>query len=1259
MRPALRLIGGLLIVLYFAAGVLILAGRYWLLPDIERHRPFIERELSAAMGLPVKIDALAADWRGFYPRLAIGGLQLHDREGRLALAFERVEAEIGSSSLWRGLHLRRLEILAPQLEIRRDAAGRLFIAGLPINLAGESDFADWLLRQGRIRVLKARVVWHDELRGAPPLELQDLDFELRNAGRRHHFGLLATPPAEVAARLDLRGELIGRDPADWASWRGRLYAELPQLDLSAWHPWLDLPFEWSQGRGSARLWLEFAELMPTGFTADLQLNEVRLRLAPDLPPLELVALQGRLAAQRSEKGFTGEIRRLTLATREGVVLPETEVHLSLDVSARSAGGRFAANRLDLGALSALAGHLPLPQAIHERLQRYQPRGRLSGLEFSWQGELAAPTHWRAKGQFAELALAAAEGLPGFAGFSGSIAGDETAGEARLQGQQAALILPGVFAEPQLALASLEAELGWKKRRDGLEFSLARAVFRNADAAGEVTGTYRYGGQGLGEIDLAARLPKAAGQAVWRYLPLVVNKDARDWLKNGLVGGVAEDVTLRLKGPLARFPFRDGKSGLFQVKGKILGAKLVFAPGWPEMTGIDGDLLFEGARMVIHGQRADIMGVALSGITAEIPDLEAPEEILHVKGTAAGATQRFLDFIEASPVGARIDHFTAPMRATGQGQLELKLTMPLRRVANTQVEGRYRFAGNELKVLPELPILTALQGEFAFTADRLQAKGVRGRWLGMPITLDVTSLAGGGVRVNAAGRLAAQMLRQEYGWPIFEHLSGETPWRASVTVKKPSAELRIESSLEGLSSSLPEPFNKSALAALPLNVTGRIGPRGDEWNATLGEAAALRLQESEAGWRGRLSLGRALMRAPPALPARGVLVTLAQSRLDLDAWRKLLLAPRNGAVADAPKLPQVSALDVRSDEVQLSGRRFHDLRLSGTQAEGRWRFALESREAQGQLAWEGGGRGRLSGKLQRLHLSAGLEGASWEAEPPQGEEPPAIDLAIEELRLREMSLGEARLKAEPRGDGWQAQLEVKNEAARLTGEGRWRSQKGAAQSRLDFKLDIADAEKLMKRLGLPDAVRRGAGRLEGELAWAGPPFAFDLASLSGRLKAEFEKGQFKKLEPGVGRLLGVLSLQALPRRITLDFRDVFSEGFAFDTIAAEASIERGIMQVDPLRIDGPAARVMLTGKLNLLAETQELKVRVQPSVGETVATGTMLVNPVAGAVVWLAQKAMNDPFGQAFAYEYAITGGWGDPKVEKLSRAASETKSAPP
>jgi uncharacterized protein YhdP len=183
------------------------------------------------------------------------------------------------------------------------------------------------------------------------------------------------------------------------------------------------------------------------------------------------------------------------------------------------------------------------------------------------------------------------------------------------------------------------------------------------------------------------------------------------------------------------------------------------------------------------------------------------------------------------------------------------------------------------------------------------------------------------------------------------------------------------------------------------------------------------------------------------------------------------------------------------------------------------------------------------------------------------------------------------------------------------------------------------------------MQRGSAKMQGKLTWAGNPQSIDYASLSGEMSLTAEKGQFLKIEPGIGKLLGILSLQALPRRITLDFRDIFSEGFAFDIITGTAGIDKGVLHTQDFAMVGPSAQVAMQGTIDLAQETQALRVRVVPSMGDSLSVAglVLLAHPITGVATLLAQRLFKDPLGQVFAYEYAISGTWTDPRVEKVAR----------
>lgn len=1280
---------------YFAFALLLLALRYAILPQIENYRGDIERMIGDAINRPVGIRKIEAHWAGLRPALNLEGFEIRDTQGRRALGFDEVEAELAWSSLWRfQLRLARLELNEPNLVVRRDRDGRYFAAGLELTPqeGAEADFSDWLLAQDRVVIRNAGITWHDELRGAAPLELKRLNFQLDNSGSRHRFGFTADPPRHLAARIDIRGDFKGRDLDQFEAWKGEIYAELDYADLAVWRTWVDYPVALPRGNGALRLWLGFASKELVSATADVRLADVRLQLRPDLPELDLLQLEGRLAGRRLDGGFEAELKHLTLATRDGIALQPTDLKLTwLGAAAnRPPQGTASANGLDLDALARLSAHLPLDEAMRGRLARHSPRGRVFDLKLNWKGSPeggGALEKWSVKSRFEGLGLSALGPVPGLSGINGRIEGNEKSGDLRLDGQRAAFELPTVFADPKLELEAFAADLDWKFAAAGLQVTLKKAAFHNKDAAGEASAVWQALPQGPGRLDLDARLLRGSGEAVWRYMPLVVGKDVREWLRGAIVGGKASDVTLKLRGDLYQFPFRDGKEGVFEVRGKFREANLRYAASWPEINDIEGELLFAGQRMLITGRSGKMFGVGLRDVQAEIADLEQAEELLTVTGKAAGPTADFLRFIEASPVGERIDHFTEDMKAEGSGELDLKLALPLRKLDKAKVDGSYRFDGNRLTVDSDLPPLTEVRGALRFSADHLEARGIRGSLLGSALTVDVKTAGDGNVQVNASGEVSVAALRRQFPHPIFDHLAGSAKWNGNIRVRKKYAEVKLGSNLIGLSSSLPEPFNKPATEAMAFSLERKpppepmpsrpagtrtadttvarapvpATPAQDILDISLGRALRFQLvRRHDANHavitRGLLAVGE----VGAGLPERNLNVAVNLPRINLDFWRKLVAGQGNGGARDEPSLPALPAVqfDLRANDLTLMEKSFHDVRIIGGRPESSasTRFELKSRELAGNFEWNSTGSGKLTGRIAQFSIpEAVATPAVMQAKASEViERIPALDITVDQLSFKDRALGTVRIAAENREGYWNARVDAKNDDGTLEASGRWRPSPTQPDTRVEFKLAAKSIEKLLARVGYPDAVRRGSANLTGNLSWNGSPFTLDYPTLNGGFKLDAAGGQFVKLEPGVGRLLGILSLQSLPRRITLDFRDIFSDGFAFDSIVGQVAVTRGVMETQELQIQGPAAKVLMTGTVNLGAETQNLKVRVQPAVGETIAVGTMIANPIAGAVVWAAQKLFKDPLDQAFAFEYGVTGSWADPKVEKIGQAAQKT-----
>jgi len=1249
MRRLLRAVEVLAWFAFFAFAALVLALRYWVLPDIERYRPGIVAAISQAVGLRLEVGALEAGWRGLRPQLKLTDVRLYDTEGREALALPAVEHVVSWRSL---LHLdlraHSLAIDGPRLSVRRDSEGVLYVAGIALSPdQGGHGFGAWLLAQEDIVVRNAEIEWHDDKRGAPPLALSALSLRLRSAGPRHLLGLTARPGADLGPSLELRAELAGNAPGQ--AWNGRVYVELGTTELAAWRAWVDYPAHIRRGQGAVRAWLTLAGGRLTQATADLALERVSAQLGPELPPLELAALRGRLQGREISGGYELAARSLALSTGDGPAMQPMDFQLRWTRAlAGSEHGALGARLVELEPLAHLAAALPFPEEWRARLAELSPRGRLAEARLEWQGPAAEPQRFSARARFDGLALRPGGAIPGFAGMSGSFEASEQRGRLHLATRDAEIDLPGVFPEPRLELDALSGQIDWELVGTALSVRIASLAFANPDLAGTAFGSWSRAGSGPGRIDLSAQLTRADGRQIARYLPRpeIMRQTTRAWLASGILAGEASDVHLRLRGDLSEFPFRDPAQGEFSVAARISGGELKYAEAWPPIREIRGELLFDRDRMEIVGRSGTIFGARLANVRVSLPRIGGPEPRLSVSGQAEGPASEFLKFIEASPLRASTGGFAAGMSAAGNGRLRLALELPLRDLPKSRVEGDYEFADNRVTLRGDLPALERAAGRIGFTESSLTVHGVQGRLAGGAIAFSGGSRDGGTLQLVAKGEATAAGARAFLDPRWSAQISGGAAYTATVELREGLARLSLESPLRGVASTLPPPLDKAAAETLPLKLelTPLAGGALERITLSLGARLAAEVQRRRQGDALELRRAAIWMTPEPGQPIRlperpGTLIYGRLEAFDADRW---LALDAGGGAARA-------ALDLRFGVLDAYGKRLHNVALRAGAEEAGWSAALASDEMSGDVSFVGRDGGRLFARLAHLTIPADRPGPR----PAQARRPrdlPAVDVTAERFVHQGRDLGRLELAAQRVGEDWRVErLLIASPDASFGARGSWFG--GAERTAIEFELEAADAGGLLARLGHEGLVRGAKAELRGSLGWNGLPIVLDYASLGGELELHASDGQFLEIDPGIGKLISLISLQALPRRVALDFRDVFSKGFQFDRIDAGAHLQGGVMALRELRMRGSAADVRMSGEVNLARETQALKVRVVPGLGDSASTAVAaIINPVAGVAAAIAQRVLKNPLGQIFAYDYNVTGSWQDPQVERIAKA---------
>jgi uncharacterized protein (TIGR02099 family) len=1222
---------------------------FWVLPNIAQHRDTLASMMSAALGQRVTLHAVAGKWQQARPEFRLEGVQIYDQHNQPGLYVPSLDARFA----WRSLLLLELrfnsiELNGMSLNVRRAQDGRFYIGGIAVNPADSGGgFSDWLLRQGRVRIADATLTWQDEERQAPSLRFDDVDLTLTNQLSRHQFQLRAAPPPELARPIFVEGKLRSRDTSDPRSWSGTVKAAVAGLSfphLGHWLPELHAP---RQGRGAYNLLFTIDEGKFKNISAGFNLQGIAVILGEDLPELKLEQVKGTGSWSFEENGERIEFDGIQFARGGSALTPPFGASIVRIAEEQEISVSNLAPEHWHGLMPALA----VPAPMRELFLSFAPRGQIESLRMAWSGAHPSPQNFSLETRFSRLSLAAAGSRPGVTNLSGRIKGDARGGEFELAGRSMVLDRPALFRDPRIAVDDLQTSGRWKPTEKGYLIHLDKAQFANADAAGHASGHYEYIAGQLGVIDLSAELTRADGTAVHRYLPSIIGDTTINWVRDGIPKAQAENVRLTLKGDLDNFPFDGDRGGEFKVEAEIRDGVVNYASGWPSIDDISAQLLFHGKRMEVRARQARIYNTALLPVLVTIPDLTAHEHYLEVAGEANGPIQDFIRFANFSPVGEHINNLTDALNGNGPTRLALKIRVPLEHKGDTTVAGRLSLSGNTL-FPPGLPRLERVTGDIHFTEHSVGSQGVSAQFLGGPLQITATTLDDE-VEILSQGRATAAGLAPWLGSPWGGHLSGQAPWRGKIVMARGGSRMLLESELVGLGSTLPAPLKKSPQQPMPLLVKLDPQQNGQQWEVQLGRVigAIWRTRGESEFDRGEIRFGGAAQ-----LPAEpGLRLAGQASGLGLGEWMALL--PEKDRDAGLP----ISSIDLTLANLDLMGRRFNDVRLQGRNRNGLLRTSINASGISGNVTYRPAGaqQARLSAQFRHLAIpEAFAAGGGNDRGAMSLADVPVFDLTVENFRMEGQELG--RLEAIARGSPTGLiidSLQLGHADSLLKMNGVWRKY-GKGDTRANLQLDVFDAGRMLSRFGFRDTVRRGEATFKGDVTWEGSPADFSFRTLAGTIDFSAEDGQFLKVEPGGAKLLGVLSLQSLPRRLSFDFRDLFSDGFAFDEISATMRIARGVVYSDNFQMRGPAAKVNMSGLANLDAESVQLRVKIFPKLSEGVAVaGALLAGPLAGVGAFAAQKILRDPIEEASSREYMVIGPWREPDVQKMTKPKAEFRQA--
>lgn len=1240
------------------------------------YREQLSEQVSAAAGRPVRIGAVQLAWRWLWPQLQLRGVELLPKDGGDAplLRVERLRFGFSATDLLRGeLIPAEVDLEGLVLDVELTADNRLQLRGFP----PDAETPDWrvrlreLQRFERLRADRVTVRVHDLTRpAAPPWQILGSQADLRlsrDPEPGFELRLDARAPGLLAERLKARIGMSGALDAP-ERWSGRwtldaealqpapeLLARLPRpLALQLQEAELAASGDWEAGRpGATRAELRAESLMLAGAQA---LHWRQLALAFDYRP---------------QPDGGGELRW------EGPQLTGAR-----GAWPKSAGGRLrwqrgtdGALRLDGGAdflrLDDLAPWIAPLRAPDSRLPPAlaSARGDLRKLEGRYRMQSGAAPQYALSAAFDGLGYGAADG-PGVDGLAGQLSGDESGGQLSLRGTRARLQLPKQFEQP-LALDRLTAQLRWSRESGAWRLRSPDLVAGLMGAELKAELDLRLPAEGSPELKLDARIQAADAARLKPLMPRTWGPGLRGWLERALVRARVPEATLKIVGPLADFPFHQRPTGRWSLDLGIADARLDYQRGWPAVDRLRARLQFAGNGLSFEAERGLISGVEVQEARGRIEDFATAP--LVIDGRTRGEAGNYYDFLRGSPLASKLAGLVGRTQGEGRVDTTLHLEIPLHSDPNqrTVAEGTVLLDGNTLRVVGVDEPFEDLQGELRF-GSHVSAERLTARWYGQPVQALIAPGADGNDELRASTRIdydAEPGVATRYlpTW-VRERLDGASDWTLQLPLGGPqSGRLLLATDLRGARSRLPVPVAKEPDTALPLNL--RIGSD---------EAAPLRLQLDVPG---RMALALRFAReAGNGLAARGIGVRLGggeavapaqdgfaidgrSERLDLAAWLALIGAGEGSGLpflGGRISLAHLQGLGYELPEVAMQIER------SGS---GDWSAQLGGEHADGRVDWLRAGSGQLlRGRFQRLSLQPLPAPPRAPGEAADPEEPardpaklPTLDLEVGTLRIGGRDFGQLRLASERIAGGQRLQtLQVAGGLVDLEGEGAWRRQQGRSTANTRFTLKSGDLAAGLEGLGFAPTLS-GRGEFSADLDWLPSERGLTWTQAQGPVRLKVSDGALRSVDPGgTARVLGLLNFYALPRRLTLDFRDVTSRGLNFSGVEGGFALSGGDARTADLVIRSPSLRIEVQGRVGLAARDYDQRVTVYPDVsglslgalllgGASLATGPLL--PLMAVI---ANQVIDKPLGEVTQLDYRLTGGWDNPEIKRVEDAPAAT-----
>ncbi|MFU8788075.1 MAG: YhdP family protein [Methylobacter sp.] len=1240
-----------------------LTGVRLLLLGVDHYKSDLASHIGELIGTPVTIGHLGANMRGFNPQLALTDLSIASvaaGDENPAIRFNEIRLGVNMPKLLTSgnvLASSWVTLVGAKLAIKRQQDGSIAVVGLK---AGDGQ-PQWLLQGGQYEILDSEITWLDENRPGKPLLFDGAALAIINDGEHHRLNLLVNLPEKVGDTLRLSMEADGNifEPA---STQGRVYIDgkavfLPELAALAQNSDGNR-INVEAGHGDVEIWADWRQAQLTSIDVVAQLQQMTL-VREDKQAFSIKALKTQLHWGSNDAGDRWRLDVGDFSLETGKKWPTAVFSVSGqhrgDNALAQLGGYV--DHLDLQEASELAQFFaPMPDDQAKLLAQAHLKGTLEHVSVFADLDTAAVT---LDGKFVGVGMAPLLSLPGIENLSGQIKGSEKQGTVTLATHDAKLAVPDLFRET-LPLGRLVGALSWQQTDDS--WSLSSKMIGLDSLGFQSKSRFRIDIPKTDApvfMDLQSAFSGEDVREVTHYLPVgIMDADVVAWLDKAFVGGRMANGGLLIYGELDDFPFADAP-GVFEALFTGEQFELSYAPDWPHLSNMNAEVLFlqDGLKVNVLQAQSDIArdgvyaasqsGTGAAKVTIKqaevtIPVLNKSRQVL-IKGEAEAGIGEALAFMQQTPLASPVDSLLEAITPQGNTRVTLDLKIPLVDGAPTKVDGTAHLKDARLMVKSLALPVSKINGALKFNEQGVYSDAIQAAALGHPIQVTIKS-SDSLVAVNVDGRVGVGDLQAQFDLPGWHIAEGETDYQLQLALPYDdiAPTLQVDSMLSGMSLDLPGALAKTREQKIPLSLKFSLGDKpllplllnyGDKLKA------ALQLDTLHKS----VHAGHVLVGTGDAVPPQeaGLKLEINQERLALQDWLGLATAQEAGDSVREVKVHSKHALWKNADlgvfDLVLQRNKDH------------WAGTIDSAIAKGRLQIPVGNQAtdRIILDMTLLDLSALKQSASKDAEPLPGlspEQAPLLTLTSAKTLWHSVDLGRLSLVTE-RSPGGMAfkRAELIGEHQKWVLSGDWTSSGGGQSvTHVQGNLDVPQAGQLLAQLDVSKDLTETRAIIDFATDWKGAPYQFSLAGVTGHLSLHLKEGRILSIEPGFGRVLGILAVAQWIKRAQLDFSDIYQEGLTFNSIKGHFDLANGIASTQNLVVDAIPAKIAISGDTDLVSRTVDHIVDVTPKSADAVP----IAGTIMGKIAALVGRSLTgkDQEGFFFGSQYLVKGSWENAEV---------------